>query len=378
MNPIEALKFEAEMRGKKTYSPAEAKQNIARTLEGAARSMPILGNALSVRDIAEAKDEAQRFREQGFDQNADRQDRLALAAVPGAVLPAMSGAASAEGAASRAGVFVPAGEGPRSAIARHLRESGAANRDVWDKTRLFFGGDGSLRREISDIPMKVNAEKFRPGDISTLGEAIDHPELFAANPELAKSVVKWTREVDGRGAPIARTNPETGIMEVSLAGGDPRAGIAKLIQYQLADESRFPRSMRHGYDNIKRDLDEAQRLARDAGEPSQAQRYIDQVGYYQEALRQNAKTLGMTEAEKRTAARSAGNIDSRVVPVRANLPDLEKYPYGRGMAGGSNKASNKITGFDKMLVLPPNNPTREEMAKFLTEWGLYGSGKPGP
>ncbi len=392
MNPIEALKFEAEMRGKKTYSPAEAKQNIARTLEGAARTMPILGNALSVRDIAEAKGEAQRFREQGFDQNADRQDRLALAAVPGAVLPAMSGAASAEGAASRAGVFVPAGEKTVERVREMASRIAAGERTSIGSGRFppsergFVSPEGIVKSEISDLPMTMQPRRFAPGDKAPLGDVVEHPELFDRYKVLKDAPVQFGQPT-GRSDPVARTFGDT--MELAPRSYDSRTNpdwmrrnIAKLLQYKVSQGSNFALATKHGTDNTLAAIDDALARTRDAMEGNTLSNIGNKYIHYLNGMRDRITSKMRAGANdpwvaerfsdpdvtptrkdisrilsEGIAARTAGNLEAQVTRQRFSNPGDATPPANMNYGG--------------LIVLPPAGGN---ISEFINNWARYGQG----
>lgn len=88
-----------------------------------------------------------------------------------------------------------AGEMAETANKRNLQraeemiEDGADPERVRKETGWFKGDDGKWRYEISDDQATINVDAFSPyGDtgvyVARLGELLDHPELFAAYPEL--------------------------------------------------------------------------------------------------------------------------------------------------------------------------------------------------
>jgi len=67
-------------------------------------------------------------------------------------------------------------------VARDMVKKGATRDEIYDATKWLQGADKQWRFEIPDT-----AASMRPGYIEkyTVGEAIDHPELFRAYPQLA-------------------------------------------------------------------------------------------------------------------------------------------------------------------------------------------------
>jgi len=79
-----------------------------------------------------------------------------------------------------------------AARARELEAQGVDARTIWNVTGTWRGKDGKLRQEISDQPAAIQERVI--SDIQnqavsrrTLGEAMQHKELFKAYPDLAET-----------------------------------------------------------------------------------------------------------------------------------------------------------------------------------------------
>lgn len=72
--------------------------------------------------------------------------------------------------------------------AKRMMAKGASREEVFDATGWFAGADGVWRFEIPDSAAKLKGS-LTPGE-TKLGEILDHPELFAAYPEMADIAVK--------------------------------------------------------------------------------------------------------------------------------------------------------------------------------------------
>lgn len=73
--------------------------------------------------------------------------------------------------------------------AKEMDAAGAAREKVWGETGWFRGVDGKWRFEIDDSGMtndiRAAIEETDPGTQFSLGEVIDHPDLYAAYPEMS-------------------------------------------------------------------------------------------------------------------------------------------------------------------------------------------------
>jgi len=77
--------------------------------------------------------------------------------------------------------------------AKNMADEGAIPHHIWDKTGWFQGRDGKWRYEIPDTKIKLK-EDYLNSEIKRIGQAIDHPELFKAYPQLKDVDFKmdWT------------------------------------------------------------------------------------------------------------------------------------------------------------------------------------------
>ncbi len=78
-----------------------------------------------------------------------------------------------------------------------MEKSGATPEDIWTATGTFRGPEGKLRQEISDASAKFRANfdasiaskanQYQSGIEGPIGGMYEHPELYAAYPELLRS-----------------------------------------------------------------------------------------------------------------------------------------------------------------------------------------------
>lgn len=387
LGPIDRLKLETELQNKRVYSPEEASQNRARTVEGLARSVPVVSNALSVRDAYEARDAAQAAEEVGDAETARRQRALQAASTASAFLPFSLGKAPIEGAASRAGVFALARDPKRIKLAQDLvdnmpKSSGQrgmdqVNRAVHNNTGIVFGAEGMPRRDISLTDMEVIR---RPplNDTAPLSDIISAPRLFKDKSEqFLRDVPVSIRDDIGK-LTKSRMTPE-GAMEISSGVAKTNRGVrenlAKLISYSLNKNAGFSEPVRHGMEPSLRKIDSTidavkRGIADGSIPPFAGGNYLDKMANIRGGLDSDyaavSKTLRNGEAAKSIAQdisrRSAGNIDAR--QAHRNLYSRDSYPY-----------ADQPIGLDRQIVLPPNLDDLQALAEFVSNWARYGQGR---
>jgi hypothetical protein len=387
-SPIDQLKLEMELMNAQKRSPEEAAKARRGNAYEALSMVPGPGNVIAAKEAKEAYGNAYEDVTKGNYKrgavNAGLGTLNAVGAVTG--LPFGKAAkAAATGAKDRLNVFVPVEEGKLSETARSMREKGYGNDDVFADTGLLFGPDGSLRREIPDRYMDINWSA-KPGDKTTVGDFVSHPSLFREMPELKSRGVTITDKVDALseklGRPpkgIARTDPATGDFEFSMVGSDPYGDIAKLLQYDIVDRVGWSPAGRHNLSDQITDINTAQLRATQAGADRKA------IGAYTDALdriREDVVTKGLSKPKPDTFSymsgqlgnRTAGNVDSKLVRGRADLPGAETiYPYLPDAPW--NGGRYRTPDFDNILTLPPSNATADDWSQFLEDWYRFGSGK---
>jgi hypothetical protein len=154
------------------------------------------------------------------------------------------------------------GVGNQMRRAREYLRMGYSPENVYQMTGVFRGPDGQLRFEINDAPARMRTENLRPlGTGSyvvpdfrrregparlmdpdpfptlTVGDALNHPELFQRYPEIANTPLQSTGfNFDIRGAYDPQGN------RMYLAGGKPEDMLSTLlheIQHNVQNIERF-------------------------------------------------------------------------------------------------------------------------------------------
>lgn len=105
-----------------------------------------------------------------------------------------------------------------AAKAVEMEKAGAKPQDIWMATGTFRGPEGKLRQEISDVGTKFQPTKWDQPypehtdiEMSNIGSAIRHPELFKAYPELGEANILLNPNIDAV-AEWNRAQPNVGIM----------------------------------------------------------------------------------------------------------------------------------------------------------------------
>lgn len=112
-------------------------------------------------------------------------------------------------------------------IAQGLAKAGAKAQEIWDKTGWFQGTDSKWRFEISDQGATTKAQG------STLSEVLDHPQLYAAYPELRQA--RFTPAPKDTGE-ASITN---GVREVAAPVGDTSITLHE-VQHHVQHIEDFP------------------------------------------------------------------------------------------------------------------------------------------
>lgn len=140
------------------------------------------------------------------------------------------------------------GVGNQMRRAREYLRMGYSPENVHQMTGVFRGPDGQLRFEINDAPAALRTENLRPisggsyvvpmaSDNLTVGQVLNHPELFQRYPQLANTPLRSTGfNFNIRGA----YDPEGN--QMFLAGGKPEDMLSTLlheIQHNVQNIERF-------------------------------------------------------------------------------------------------------------------------------------------
>lgn len=121
----------------------------------------------------------------------------------------------------------------RLAQAEQLAASGAADQEIWNKTGWFRGEDGGWRFEIPDTGFSAKSRATG----ATIGGAFDHPELFAAYPDLAAVKVGAERGSNAFYRPKIGPIPEK--IGIGNKLSDVRAPVLHELQHAVQEREGF-------------------------------------------------------------------------------------------------------------------------------------------
>lgn len=96
-------------------------------------------------------------------------------------------------------------EETRGAIleAKKMALQGCSPKKIHETTRCHQGPDDRWRHEISDAGARATGKIRRHGQVGTLGEALDHPTLYRADPSLRDVRLEIDKNLPARGVYIA-------------------------------------------------------------------------------------------------------------------------------------------------------------------------------
>lgn len=274
-------------------------------------------------------------------------------------------------------VFVPARESKGTNLAREMRVEGVPLDQIWRETSRLISPEGAVRREISDVNMRMRPD-LRPGDEVSLASGIRHPELFENMPGLGRRTLRVTDNYDRMGNPVTRTDVE-GNFEINPAG-DPRGQLAKLLQYEINREAGYGQPLRHGATALERGLDRARAQADELDAPNRdaIDAYLDQLGEVTDSYQLRRELEGyqkkgpLSDTVLNTVNRNAGNVDARIAASRATgAQDMRLWPYRRNAL----PTGGRLPAFKDIYSLPPDHLDDAQMLEFINRWGQFGSGR---
>lgn len=312
----------------------------------------------------------------------------------------MEGAVKAEGAASplsTMGMFVGVPPGPLRDLAFGLKGSGAANREIFDKTGYAFGPEGAIKREISDAGATIKPENIKPGFVGTYGDLVDHPEAYAAVPGLKERPVTVTTgdmRSNGNGAgalfnaagknqdPAAAREDLLGLMQYdasrlnNFAGGSGYTGGAGQVSTALSRLEQLQNQMaRDGASKEARDAVSNYRQYLEGvradyvrglvtGDPAKSE-LLSSAGYTRQQTPQSNHL--QQKLDKGIYNNSAGGYEKRIAKQRLDKTQEELgYPFALGQLRNE-------PDFGKMVVMPTNDAVRSpiDLLNFAINWDKY-------
>lgn len=392
LSPIDELRLGIELENRAKPDPATAARNRTAAKDMALDVTPVIGNVRAALDAKDSYAEAlKNFDESEYGKAAGNTGLGALSTV-GAVFGVPVGKwakAAARGGKDRLNTFIPVEKGTSKARqAEDMRKSGFSNETIWQKTKGVYEPGGQLLEETPAHSIKVNRSKLRVGDETELGKIVDHPELFERFPQFRHLPTHITDRTFGKapGAPVFRNLPDSGDLELSIAPGDLRAGIDKVLQYSINNATGLSSAVRHVPNPVPAAVDDTVKQMQAVDPTDRSVRealtaYLDKISGEKKAV---LDTLAQTEPRKhlnvnlKSTNRVAGNALSRIVNSRAGIPDnqLQTYPYSRGAKYMNANPHSRLPVWSEMFPLPQPNASPDDLAEFLLRWRDTGTGMP--
>jgi hypothetical protein len=372
-------RLRADLEAPSNPDPETAARNHQTARDMALDVTPIIGNVRSGMDAVESGGKAWDALQAGEYGTAAGEAGLSALGAFGAVAGLPFGKMArnaAETGRDTLRVFAPTGPGRNADRAMDMRRGGADSREVHRNTGLLFEPGGRLLDEIPDNRMNIRSD-LQPGN-APLGSVIDHPELMARYPEFADIPVSLRNAITDNG-PVYRTGSD-GTFDASLEGTpeEMRAGIAKLLQYRIADKEGMPAALRHGRtalpDTVRATLDRIKGISGVDDYAASLRRPADDymVGY--------AKNNQKRGWESKFGMRSAGNLTAKAAENRANQPDdvlRETWPYAASAPYHTTGQRKRSPSFDNTYSLPPQGASDDEIRAFVDRWRDTGAGRRG-
>lgn len=259
------------------------------------------------------------------------------------------------------GIFAGAGaltaDVNKLAQAQKMAKAGATPDDIWNATGWFQGADKKWRFEIDDSKMMLRPDAQNiPG--AKIGDVVDHPELFAAYPDVRDARVLWGAPPNS--AAYYRPNASGISAEaIKLSQFSPpatnRSNTLHELQHAVQSREEFARGGSTKSPEVQQialqqfDADRAMAEPRmnelmehrkvvigplvDSGTPIQQAR----AQYRQQFPAEDAEfdqvfsivtSMGMPERYKQNAYRNlAGEVEARNVQARRDLSAEERLQY---------------------------------------------------
>lgn len=128
--------------------------------------------------------------------------------------------------------------------AKGMFAKGGNEWDIWQQTGWAKGAEGKWRFEINDRPMQT--KKLYGMDGETLSDAIDHPKLFEAYPQLANYEVMLGHD---RGGGQFRPSDKLFIVPPASHDHADRSVLAHEVQHAIQEIEGFARGGQGGWSN---------------------------------------------------------------------------------------------------------------------------------
>lgn len=349
------------------FTPEQAAENRQRSAIELASNLPGPGNVLAAKEAWDASGRGGEALLRGAVRDAAAEYANMGLNIWGAVTGRPSSRAAgdaAQGASTRANTFIPVTQPRATQIAKESQAAGEPSQLLYENTGTTFAPDGTLRRVLSDAPMQYDPKAVQSyGTGKTIGDVVEHPELFDKFPGMDKLPVTVVP-----GAGPASRGPAGGVL-LFKDNPDNSAEMLKSLQYKVSEQSGFGKAFTHDFprniEYLENVIKRAENLGTDAGKL-----YAANIRQKVNEALQLANRAGDVRASQKMNPRVLGNIDTKMTrhqwkdPSSANL-DLDPYQLGQN-GRGINR--------DSVIVVPQvGNDT--VLNEFVERWRKHGTGR---
>lgn len=229
-------------------------------------------------------------------------------------------------------------------LANLMNNHGVAPEKIWSSTLehlgkgTFFGAlDKKARQEISDLPaaLKQDLQNLRIPHKTTMGQVLDHPELYQAYPDLANTPMKFFSDTNPKSMK-GYYNPSTGEIGVNTETiRNPKDLISTLLhetQHNIQNKEGFAKGgSTEGIKNSSIGSEAIQNLVQDMKDAPLS----ELTNAIKTKLKEMYHALG-------------GEVEARNTQLRANLSKA-------GLTDIYNKPPTATQDVpNEMMIWPPN------------------------
>lgn len=125
------------------------------------------------------------------------------------------------------------GEEAHLAMAEKMHRAGVDLDTIYDQTGWFPGPDAEFRTQVSDESFRLTGELAETGE-TTVGQAVEHDELFDLVPEVADTPIVADPNLESRGAYM----PDLGV--IAVRDGEDIEAVAHEIEHDIQQKLKFP------------------------------------------------------------------------------------------------------------------------------------------
>ena len=228
-------------------------------------------------------------------------------------------------------------------LAEQMAADKVSSSDIWTQTGWKIGADGKPRMEIDDSKAVYHTE--HAADAQTLGEVLEHPELYRRHPELAKMPFRQEDIMPGalQGKYLGK---DKGFV---MRRGASKGALLHEVQHAIQEIEGFTRGSSRET-GIRQAMLEAYAKIKDT-DGYKSLRTADARFRYVEAIAQNWNGReGMRKNWRQHYENAAGEIEADAVRRRANLSENRRKLLEPDLGGNIVNKETVSKDYIDMLV----------------------------